>query len=124
MKIKETSHQQQFLSWCERHNFYTSHGKYNKEKHYNGIIASIPNGGKRAAIDMTMLKREGLLAGAVDIFVMLPKGITLWLEFKTEGGRLSDEQKAFRDIAIMLGHKHYDVWSSFEAVSLVKGWIK
>lgn len=31
-KIKETSHQQQFINWCERHNFYTSHSEYDATK--------------------------------------------------------------------------------------------
>ena len=78
-KIKETSHQQQFCSWCERHNFYTSHSEYDPNKTYVGCVFSVPNGGLRKAIDMVMLKREGLLTGANDVVIMLPNK-TIYME--------------------------------------------
>ena len=121
-KIKETSHQQQFLSWCERHNFYTSHSEYLPNKDYVGCVFSVPNGGLRKAIDMVMLKREGLLTGASDVVIMLPHKV-IFMEFKTDSGTQSQKQKDFQAVCGVLGLEYYLVWSSFEAVSLVKGWI-
>ena len=123
IKIKETSHQQQFCSWCERHNFYTSHSEYDPSKTYVGCVFSVPNGGLRKAIDMVMLKREGLLTGASDVVIMLPNK-TIYMEFKTDNGKQSQKQKDFQAVCEMLGHKYYLVWSSFEAVGVVKGLIK
>ena len=122
-KIKETSHQQQFCSWCERHNFYTSHSEYDPNKTYTGCVFSVPNGGLRKAIDMVMLKREGLLTGASDVVIILPNK-TIYMEFKTDNGKQSQKQKDFQAVCEMLGHKYYLVWSSFEAVGIVKGYLK
>jgi hypothetical protein len=122
MKIKETSHQQQFLSWCERHNFYTSHSEFDSAKKYIGCVFSVPNGGLRKAIDMVMLKREGLLTGASDVVIMLPNKV-IFMEFKTDNGKQSQKQKDFQAVCGMLGLEYYLVRSSFEAVSLVKGLI-
>ena len=123
IKIKETSHQQQFISWCERHNFYTSHSEYDPSKTYTGCVFSVPNGGLRKAIDMVMLKREGLLTGASDVVIILPNK-TIYMEFKTDNGKQSQKQKDFQAVCEMLGHEYYLVWSSFEAVGIVKGYLK
>jgi hypothetical protein len=122
-KIKETSHQQQFISWCERHNFYTSHSEYSPDKKYVGCVFSVPNGGLRKAIDMVMLKREGLLTGASDVVIMLPHKV-VFMEFKTDSGTQSQKQKDFQAVCGVLGLEYYLVWSSFEAVSILKGLTK
>ena len=123
MKIKETSHQQQFLSWCERHNFYTSHSEYNTTKSYVGCVFSVPNGGLRKASEATLLKREGLLTGASDVVIMLPHKV-IFMEFKTDSGTQSQKQKDFQAVCGVLGLEYYLVWSSFEAVSILKGLTK
>lgn len=59
------------------------------------LTHSIPNGGKRDPRTAAKLKQEGLLAGTPDLFV--PE-LALYIEMKrTKGGRLSPEQKEFRD---------------------------
>ena len=122
-KIKETSHQQMFLAWCERHNFYTSHSEYLPNKDYVGCVFAVPNGGLRKAIDMVMLKREGLLTGASDVVIMLPHKV-VFMEFKTDNGKQSNKQKDFQAVCGVLGLEYYLVWSSFEAVSILKGLTK
>ena len=122
-KIKETSHQQMFLAWCERHNFYTSHSEYLPNKDYVGCVFSVPNGGLRKAIDMVMLKREGLLTGASDVVIMLPRKV-VFMEFKTDSGTQSQKQKDFQAVCGVLGLEYYLVWSSFEAVSIIKDLTK
>ena len=119
MKIKETSHQQQFLSWCERHNFYTSHSEYDATKAYIGCVFAVPNGGLRKAIDMVMLKREGLLTGASDVVIMLPNKV-IFMEFKTNNGKQSQKQKYFQAVCLNLGLEYHLVWNSFEAVNIIK----
>ena len=123
MKIKETSHQQQFISWCERHNFYTSHSEYLPDKAYVGAVFAVPNGGLRKASEATLLKREGLLTGASDVVIMLPNKV-IFMEFKTDDGKQSQKQKDFQAVCGVLGLEYYLVWSSFEAVSILKGLTK
>ena len=55
------------------------------------LIFAIPNGEKRAMNTAKRLKAEGVVPGVPDLFV---PSWRLWIEMKrTQGGRLSDEQK-------------------------------
>ena len=56
------------------------------------VPIAIANGGKRDPREAAKLKRTGTLAGAPDIVVALPSGSALWIETKTEVGRLSAAQ--------------------------------
>lgn len=60
-----------------------------------GLIYAIPNGGKRGKVEGMKLKTEGVLAGIPDTCLPIPNGTygALYLEFKTEKGKLSDKQK-------------------------------
>ena len=70
----------------------------------NLVPIAIPNGGKRSKSEAARMKRTGTLAGATDIVIALPGGGTLWIETKTERGRLSDEQIAVHARLRALGH--------------------
>ena len=61
------------------------------------LLFSIPNGGRRDPKSMIFLKREGLRNGVCDLFLSVPCGRWhgLYVELKTETGRVSDEQKSF-----------------------------
>jgi hypothetical protein len=65
---------------------------------------AIPNGGKRHVHVALQMKKEGAKRGVPDLAFLLPEGHTAWLEMKVTGGRLSPDQKTFRDKAIALGH--------------------
>jgi hypothetical protein len=54
------------------------------------IIFSIPNGGGRTISQGALLKATGVLKGVPDLFVPSKK---LFIEVKTEKGKLSDDQK-------------------------------
>lgn len=79
----------------------------------NIMVFSIPNGtniknvGTRA-----LMKRSGLLSGASDLLVVTPQKV-LFVEIKTTTGRLSDNQKAFRESVQDMGYE-YLVWRSLE----------
>ena len=62
------------------------------------IIAAIPNGGDRTALERVRLYSEGVLAGMPDLCVMEPCGgfHGLFIEMKTKTGRQSNEQKALQ----------------------------
>ena len=65
---------------------------------------AIPNGEKRHISVASRLKSEGVRRGSPDLVFLLPGGRVGWLEMKAKKGVLSDEQKAFRDKALSLGH--------------------
>jgi hypothetical protein len=69
-------------------------------------LLAIPNGGKRSKVEAAILIGMGVRAGAADLCVILPGGRCGWVELKHGDGRLSKEQRAFRDRCLELGHLH------------------
>ena len=61
------------------------------------VFMSIPNGGARNAWTAKNLKDEGVLSGAPDLLLLLPRlgFASLCIEMKKAGGRQSENQKAF-----------------------------
>ncbi|QDP57362.1 MAG: hypothetical protein Unbinned3696contig1008_40 [Prokaryotic dsDNA virus sp.] len=68
-------------------------------------VLHIPNA-PRSAITGARLKRMGMMAGAPDLQIIRPAGRIAFIEVKAEGGRLSPEQKAFRDWCLSMGVPH------------------
>ena len=85
---------------------------------------AIPNGGKRTRWQAAQAKQEGMVAGAPDIAVILPDGLTLWIEMKRrKGGQISPAQKAFGQTLLDNGH-HYRVCRGWEdAMEFVSGFL-
>ena len=72
-------------------------------------IAAIPNAGKRGFAAQRQVKREGLSKGAPDLVVAYSDNgepRTLWIECKSRTGRLSPEQRAWREWLTDFGHDH------------------
>ena len=59
------------------------------------LLMAIPNGGKRDRVTGARLKAEGVRAGVPDLFLAVARGPWhgLWIEMKTEKGKVSREQK-------------------------------
>ena len=70
------------------------------------FLFAVPNGGARSRTTGALLKAEGVLAGVADIICIPPSasGPVLFIEMKTDKGRLSDAQKQFRDAMTAAGH--------------------
>lgn len=65
-------------------------------------IFAIPNGESRTISSASRLKLEGVSAGVPDLFI--PEWL-LWVEMKrSQGGRLSREQKSWIDYLNIIGH--------------------
>lgn len=71
------------------------------------VFMSIPNGGKRDIRVAAQMKREGVLAGAPDLFLAEPRENKhgLFIEMKKIGGRTSSNQN---DIIDKLRAKGYE----------------
>jgi len=67
-------------------------------------IFAVPNGGLRTKAEAARLKWTGVLAGVLDLVLVLPEGRTAYWETKTPRGRLSDDQRDFIGALEGLGH--------------------
>ena len=76
-------------------------------------IFAIPNGGRRGKLEASIMKGEGVLAGVADVFIMRPRNGQhgIFIEFKTDKGRQTPEQKAFEEQCERLGYEYHVVRS-------------
>lgn len=92
------------------------------------FVFHIPNGGFRPysfsssgklyCSEGVKMKRLGVKPGVADIFVMMPtvEYHGLWLEFKSENGKQTAEQKDFERLATSAGYCYRVVRSVYEAI--------
>jgi hypothetical protein len=82
--MREHDIQAAFIQWAANH-----------PDPRTGMIFAIPNGGLRSPKTGATLKREGVRAGVPDLFLAAPSAgyHGLFIEFKTEKGRVSGDQK-------------------------------
>ena len=101
----------------EEHKLQVMACKYLKAQ---GILHfSVPNGGKRSYMTANYLKAEGLTAGVADLVVLLPKGTTVFLEFKAKKGKQQEEQKKFEKEVTELGFDYHVVKSFNHLVEII-----
>lgn len=103
--MNESDHQKALITWAR-----LSVGKYPELR----FLYAIPNGGVRTLRTAARLKAEGVLAGVSDLHLPVARGKFhgLWIEMKSESGRLSDAQKSWLNAMTTLGH----------AVAVCRGW--
>lgn len=106
----ESHIQQQIVTW-----FRMQYPEY--------VIAAIPNGGFRNAIEASIMKKEGVLAGFSDLVVIVDKKI-LFIEIKTKTGRQSEYQKKFQYKVETLGFDYMICRSLNEFAQAFSRWIK
>lgn len=68
------------------------------------IIFAVPNGGLRSKSEAARLKWTGVLAGVLDLALVLPNGRSAYWETKTPRGRPSGDQREFIASLERLGH--------------------
>lgn len=83
---------------------------------------AVPNGGHRHIRTATKLKAEGVRPGVPDLCFVLPGGRFAGLELKSKKGRLSPEQKAFRDAVTALQGWWHVANSIEEAWQILATW--
>lgn len=60
-------------------------------------LVAIPNAAKRSQWAAQRVKREGLATGFPDIMALAPGGLVAFLEFKSDKGRLNDNQEEWQE---------------------------
>ena len=82
----------------------------------------VPPAGYELQANHAALVGKWLSSGLIDAIVGVAGGRTIWLEFKRPDGtgKLSEEQKLFRDAAIALGHEWRLVDSRRDVADLIK----
>lgn len=102
----EDQEQRILIEWCE----------LNRQKYPQlDSIFAVPNGKMRHPAIAAQLKKEGVKSGVPDLFLSFPSNNFhgLYIEMKRlVGGRLSDNQKIWRDRLISYGY----------CVQVCKGW--
>lgn len=88
--MTESEHQQALIQWVKCHEV-----KFPQLR----CLFSVPNGGYRSARTAGVMKSEGVRRGVWDLFLPVPMGhhSGLFIEMKAGKGRLSPEQKLFRE---------------------------
>lgn len=89
------------------------------------LLFAVPNGGSRHKIEAANMKRQGVKSGVSDVILLIPKKgfASLLLEFKTQSGQQSDEQKEFQRQAEMCGSKYVIVRSVKDALAAMKDYL-
>jgi len=111
--ICHSEHQEQvaFINWFKL-NFPTM------------IIFAIPNGGVRDIGTALKLKKEGALSGVSDLCILIPQNKTVFLEMKTETGKLSKSQKEFFKNLDLLGFDYFVGYGAKDASAKFLEYIK
>lgn len=86
-----------------------------------GILFHVPNEGKRSRLEAAALRALGVVAGAPDFVLLLPRGRVHLIELKAENGTQSPEQIAFESSAEDLDHTYSIVYTLAHFVADVCG---
>lgn len=99
---------------------------WNEHPETRGLFIHIPNEGNRASVQDGALRRAlGLVAGAPDTFLFIPRGgyHGLAVEFKTETGEQSVQQKAFQCRLEKQGYKYCLCRSLAQFQEIIVGYL-
>ena len=100
--------------------------KWFKLQHPKLVMFAIPNAAKRSYAQASYMKSEGLVAGIADIFLMCPKSSYhgMFIELKSAKGKLSDSQKEFMGLAILMGYKAVVCYGFDEAKDAINNYLQ
>ena len=117
MKHLESIQQTQVIEW--------SKWAYKTGKYPNlDLLHCSLNGVKLSALQATKSKQQGMLSGVPDLFLPVPIGgyHGLFIEMKSEKGRVTENQHWFLTNAESLGYKTAVCYSSKEAISAIEAY--
>lgn len=89
------------------------------------LLFAVPNGGQRGKYEAKIMKAEGVTPGVADMILLVSrKGYgSLCIEFKTQIGRQSKQQKQWQHIAEVCGNKYVVVRSLEEFIKTVTAYL-
>ena len=78
-----------------------------KFQYAHELLAAIPNGGKRSAIEAAIQQGEGVISGMPDLMLFRAKGQYhgLGIEMKAPGGKLTDAQAQVHQALLLRDYK-------------------
>ena len=90
------------------------------------VFFSVPNGGARNAWTAKNLKDEGVLSGAPDLILLVPRHgyACLCIEMKKAGGRQSESQKTFQEACKAFKNKYVGCYSLEEFQAVVEDYLE
>lgn len=95
------------------------------------LLAHVPNGGKRSKIEASILKGMGVRAGHEDMVLAVPFRRDdvivvpgLYLEIKSEDGRLRPEQKEMMRLHAEQGYAVSVAWKVNEGIGAICNYLK
>ena len=119
MKHIESAYQTQVVEWS-RWAFKANPVRY---PHLNMLHCSL-NGVKLSGTQARIAKGQGMLSGVPDLFLPVPKNgyHGLFIEMKSEKGRVTENQHWFLTNAESLGYKTVICYSANEAISAIQAY--
>ena len=117
MKHIESAHQAQVTEWS-RWAYKANPSRYPM---LNMLHCSL-NGVKLSGTQAKVAKGQGMLSGVPDLFLPVPKNgyHGLFIEMKSEKGRVTENQHWFLSNADSLGYKTVVCYSAKEAISAIE----
>jgi len=93
---------------------------------YLWMLHSSLNGLKRTKNAQGKAKAQGMLSGVPDLFMPVPKNgfHGLYIEMKSEKGRVSVSQNRFLSVTNELGYQSIVCYSSEDAIEKIKEYLK
>ncbi len=87
---------------------------------------AIPNGGNRNIVTATKLKKEGVLAGVADLFLMQPRRSLhgLFIEMKPEKGKATASQLDFGRQALKRDYGYVIAYGVDDAREIITEYLK
>ena len=115
MKYEESRHQIVFVRWFK--------GYYPQ---FQSLLMSIPNGQNVGPVVGQRMKDMGQLKGAPDLLLAVPVGPFhgLFIEMKTEGGRVTTSQKEIHEYLREQGYAVYVCYCANEAMKVTNEYLK
>jgi len=91
---------------------------WNARPDLRGRVFAINNNSVNG-IKGAMNKAMEVVPGVADMCYLKPEGRTCWIEWKTDTGKQSEEQKRFEKICRSLGHEYHIVRNEEEFLKII-----
>jgi hypothetical protein len=103
------------IKWC----------LWNRQKYKNlNLIHAHSNEGRRTKVQNGLLKAAGMRKGFPDLELPPPLAPALFIEMKTERGKIRKEQQEWAEKLVLAGHVHHFCRGSYEATEAIEDYYR